>query len=139
MVWALDTLKVIIPMFIADRIFGIKEYPLIMVGTTALVGHCLPLFNKFEGGKGLTTIGGIILYITPKLYIIGAVLYLIRYPIKRTFFLWLTAALGFLVFCYLVRPLYPDNYVWIAYGLITALVVVLLVNLLKFLIKKKSI
>ncbi len=139
MVWALDTLNVIIPMFIADRIFGIKEYPLIMVGTTALVGHCLPLFNKFEGGKGLATIGGIILYITPKLYIIGAVLYLIRYPIKRTFFLWLTAALGFLVFCYLVRPLYPDNYVWIAYGLITALVVVLLVNLLKFLIKKKSI
>ena len=138
-VWALDTLKVIIPMFIADRFFGIKEYCLVMVGTTALVGHCLPLFNAFKGGKGLATIGGIILYVTPKLYLIGAVLYLMRYPIKRAFFLWLTAALGFLVFCYLVRPLYPDNYVWIAYGFITALVVVLLVNLLKSVIKKKAI
>jgi len=136
-VWTLDTLKVIIPMFIADRLFDIKEYRLIMVGTTALVGHCLPLFNAFKGGKGLATIGGIILYVTPKLYLIGAVLYFIRYPVKRPVFWWLTAVLGFLIFCLLVKPLYPENYVWIAYGLITALVVVLLVNLSKFVIKKK--
>ncbi len=133
-VFLLDTLKVIIPMFIAHKFLEIKEYPLIMVGTTAVVGHCLPLFNRFRGGKGLAAIGGIILYVTPKLYLIGAVLYFIRYPIKRAFFVWLTAVLGFLVFCFLVRPLYPENYVWIAYGLITALVVVLLVNALKFIL-----
>ena len=136
-VLVLDTLKVIIPMFIADRFFGINEYPLIMVGTSALVGHCLPLFNRFRGGKGLATIGGIILYVTPKLYLIGAVLYFIRYPVKKPLFWWLTAVLGFLISCLLIKPLYPENYVWIAYGLITALVVVLLVNLLKFVIKKK--
>jgi glycerol-3-phosphate acyltransferase PlsY len=138
-VWALDTLKVIIPMFIADRVFGIKEYPLIMVGTTAIVGHCLPLFNGFKGGRGLATIGGIILYIAPKLFLIGAVLYLARYPVKKGFFWWLTAILGLLVFCLLVKPLYPKDYVWIAYGLITALVIVILVNILKSAIKKKAI
>lgn len=74
LVWILDTVKGIIPMIIGDSL----GKPLILIagiGAAAIVGHCFSLFLKFKGGKGVATMGGVIIYLFPLIFPIGAILY----------------------------------------------------------------
>jgi glycerol-3-phosphate acyltransferase PlsY len=94
MVWGLDTIKGVIPMIVA----GILKQPLIVVsavGAAAIVGHCFSLFLKFKGGKGVATMGGVVLYLFPLLFPVGAVLYFWVQKMKRKPSI---IFLGFLIF-----------------------------------------
>ncbi len=59
-----DCLKGIIPMLFA-MIFGFQGAELALVGLSALIGHCFPIYLKFEGGKGVATALGVFLVISP--------------------------------------------------------------------------
>jgi glycerol-3-phosphate acyltransferase PlsY len=73
-VWALDTLKGLVPMTIASFL----NQPLIVissVGALAIAGHCFSIFLKFRGGKGVATMGSVVVYLFPLLFPVGGVLY----------------------------------------------------------------
>lgn len=38
---------------------------MLLYGTAMLVGHCLPVFHKFHGGRGIFTYTGFLLYFVP--------------------------------------------------------------------------
>lgn len=59
----IPTLLPLIPFFNAD------VYPL-LVGIFAVLGHTYPVFAKFKGGKAVATSGGIILGVSPLLFVI---------------------------------------------------------------------
>jgi glycerol-3-phosphate acyltransferase PlsY len=69
LVGILDMLKVILPVLALRLIFGPQPYPLIAtVGAT--IGHIWPVYYRFKGGGGYSTIFGGLLVITP----VGAVI-----------------------------------------------------------------
>lgn len=74
-VWILDTLKGVIPMFIAHRFLQLPVLAVALTGASAIAGHCWSIFLKFKGGKGVATMGGVTLYLLPVLFPLGALLY----------------------------------------------------------------
>ncbi|MCM8816832.1 MAG: glycerol-3-phosphate 1-O-acyltransferase PlsY [Candidatus Omnitrophica bacterium] len=68
LVWLGDTLKGAGSMAIAKS-FGItNEILLTVIGIAAVFGHCYPVFLKFKGGKGIATMGGVMLYLAPAVF-----------------------------------------------------------------------
>ncbi|MBM7572142.1 glycerol-3-phosphate 1-O-acyltransferase PlsY [Aquibacillus albus] len=64
-------------------LFGVEINPL-LIGVFAVIGHMYPIFANFKGGKAVATSGGIILGVSPFLFLIilitfFIVLYLSKY------------------------------------------------------------
>lgn len=51
-------------------LFGVDVHPLI-IGVAAVLGHCYPIFAGFRGGKAVATSGGVLLWISPILFVTG--------------------------------------------------------------------
>ncbi|MBU0482541.1 MAG: glycerol-3-phosphate 1-O-acyltransferase PlsY [Proteobacteria bacterium] len=63
-----DALKGLLPMLVVAHFPGElphREMVAMLSGTAALVGHCFPVYLKFQGGKGVATALGIYLYLAP--------------------------------------------------------------------------
>jgi len=56
-VMALDLLKVTLVVFLTSH-FGQGEYSVVLGGLAAAIGHCYPLFARFQGGKAVATMYG---------------------------------------------------------------------------------
>ncbi|WP_223700023.1 glycerol-3-phosphate 1-O-acyltransferase PlsY [Sutcliffiella deserti] len=50
-------------------IFASEIHPL-LAGAVAVVGHVYPVFAKFRGGKAVATSGGVLLFVSPLLFVI---------------------------------------------------------------------
>ncbi len=59
----LDALKGALPVWLAWRWFGPDMA--VTAGLGAVVGHCFPVWLKFQGGKGVATAAGVVLTLTP--------------------------------------------------------------------------
>ncbi len=68
MVWIGDTLKGAGSMAIAESAGIENEILLTFIGISAILGHCYPVFLKFKGGKGIATMGGVMLYLAPSVF-----------------------------------------------------------------------
>lgn len=73
--WILDMLKAILSVFIGFYIGG--EAFGAWCGFFAIVGHCYPVWLKFHGGKGISSLFGVLLSISPLAFIICGVEWLI--------------------------------------------------------------
>lgn len=63
-----DLLKGIMPMLLAAGLLGDQpdaEGWVMLCGGAAFLGHCFPVYLKFQGGKGVATALGIHLYLAP--------------------------------------------------------------------------
>jgi glycerol-3-phosphate acyltransferase PlsY len=60
---ALDLLKGALPVWLAERYFGPDMA--VVVGLGAVLGHCFPLWLRFQGGKGVATAAGVMIALTP--------------------------------------------------------------------------
>jgi glycerol-3-phosphate acyltransferase PlsY len=60
----LDTIKGLIPV-LAARYFHFDEPIVFLTGLAAVIGHILPIFAYFRGGKGVATSLGVILSVSP--------------------------------------------------------------------------
>ncbi len=67
-VWIGDTLKGAGSMAIAKSLGITNEIFLTIIGISAVLGHCYPVFLKFRGGKGIATMGGVMLYLAPAVF-----------------------------------------------------------------------
>lgn len=61
---ALDALKGIVVLVIASMI-GLSAETLWAIAVFAVIGHCYSPYLKFEGGKGVATAGGVLLFMLP--------------------------------------------------------------------------
>ena len=66
----LDFLKGLLPILAVKSLSNVNilhqpEFDIVIIASSAVAGHMWPLFLKFRGGKGISTIAGIILAIAP--------------------------------------------------------------------------
>ncbi|MCD6521234.1 glycerol-3-phosphate acyltransferase [Candidatus Calescamantes bacterium] len=100
-VWVLDTVKGVVPMFIAHKILHLPVLIIAITGALAIAGHCWSLFLKFKGGKGVATMGGVTLYLMPLLFPLGAILYFWVQGTGRKPVIIYSAFTIFFIACYL--------------------------------------
>lgn len=48
-----------------------------LCAAVAVIGHCWPVFLSFKGGKGVATCAGIVLYISPTIFIILVAIFIL--------------------------------------------------------------
>jgi len=77
-----DVLKGFVPVLIG-HVLGIHAFMLGIIGVAAILGHILPAFFKFEGGKGVATTFGAFLALSPIVGIVAIVVWLIVVLISR--------------------------------------------------------
>ncbi len=73
--WILDMLKAIAAVFVGVAIGG--EVFGAWCGFVAIVGHCYPVWLKFHGGKGISSLFGVLLAVSPVSFIICGIEWLI--------------------------------------------------------------
>jgi acyl phosphate:glycerol-3-phosphate acyltransferase len=70
-IYLLDFAKGFAPVVVLRRAFGDPAGPAtvpvsIVAGLAAFLGHCLPVWHGFRGGKGVATASGVIAALTPR-------------------------------------------------------------------------
>ncbi|MCK4395563.1 glycerol-3-phosphate 1-O-acyltransferase PlsY [candidate division WOR-3 bacterium] len=110
-VWILDTAKGALAMFISHRLFHSHLFLVALVGIAVVVGHCWPIFLKFRGGKGVSTSGGVFLYLLPWAFPIVIVAYFLiqRKPRSIT-----VVVSGFVISLALIFLIYHQEWRWLA-------------------------
>ena len=75
LVWILDMLKAIIAVFIGCAVAGVAFGA--WCGFAAIVGHCYPIWLKFHGGKGISSLFGVLLAVSPVSFLVCGVEWLV--------------------------------------------------------------
>lgn len=68
-----------------DPIMG-ETYPSLAAfasGFAALIGHIFPIWLKFRGGKGVASYFGMVLALSPMVFLIAASIWLVMFALKR--------------------------------------------------------
>lgn len=75
LVWILDMVKAIIAVllgrYIGGEVFGV------WCGFVAMLGHCFPIWLKFHGGKGVSSLFGVFLAVNPVMFVICGIEWLL--------------------------------------------------------------
>ena len=75
LVWLLDMLKAIIAVllgkYLAGDAFGA------WCGFAAIVGHCYPIWLRFKGGKGISSLFGVMLAMSPLVFVVCGIEWLL--------------------------------------------------------------
>ena len=74
-VWILDMLKAIIAVFIGSAVAGVAFGA--WCGFAAIVGHCYPIWLKFRGGKGISSLFGVLLAVSPVSFLVCGIEWLV--------------------------------------------------------------
>ncbi len=73
--WAGDVTKTLLALTVA-RSAGIENLTLLtLVGIAAILGHCYSVFLRFKGGRGVAVMGGVVLFLMPKLFLLALILW----------------------------------------------------------------
>lgn len=101
---ALDALKGIIVLVVA-YFSGMSEATLWGIAVLAVVGHCFSPYLNFEGGKGVATGMGVMIFMLPMETIIALVVWAVGAKIIRISSLSsLTALLALIVASFIIHP-----------------------------------
>lgn len=96
-----DMLKTLVAMAIGTALFGINGA--YIAGLFAIVGHVLPVFYGFKGGKGVASTAMVILYLNPIVFLILFLLFVL--------IVWSTKYLSLgSVICVLLFPLLMNRF-----------------------------
>jgi len=120
-VFALDMLKGTLPVILASQ-YTPNAWLIIAAGGAAAVGHMLPIFLKFKGGKGAATGLGVLLGIAPDVFLLAAVVaFLVIYITKYVSVGSICTAILVTASLYFLNR--PPAYIIVA-GLITLLLII---------------
>ncbi len=75
LVWLLDMAKAIAAVFVGKYIAGDAFGA--WCGFAAIVGHCYPIWLKFKGGKGISSLFGVLLAVSPLSFVICGIEWLL--------------------------------------------------------------
>ena len=105
----LDALKGIAVLALGKFAFELSEQTLWMLAILAVVGHCYSPFLKFEGGKGVATGMGVMLFMLPIETVIAIIVWFIAgKTIKISSLSSLVALLALLVSSFIIHPDIPE-------------------------------
>ena len=68
LVWLLDMAKAIAAVFVGKYVAGDAFGA--WCGFAAIVGHCYPIWLKFHGGKGISSLFGVLLAVSPMSFVV---------------------------------------------------------------------
>ncbi len=111
-----DLGKGVLPVILAHSADIEPQWPAV-VGLAAVLGHCFPLFLRFRGGKGVTTTVAILLTLSPKIFLIFIIIWLVVLLLQgRMSLASLTAAAATPLFSELTRTPVPGmlTFSWMA-------------------------
>ena len=75
LVWILDMLKAIVAVFIGEYVAGDAFGA--WCGFVAILGHCYPVWLKFKGGKGISSLFGTLLAVSPLSFVVCGIEWLL--------------------------------------------------------------
>lgn len=103
----LDAFKGLLIILIA-KWFGLSVSALWTIGVLAVLGHCFSPYLKFEGGKGVATAVGVLLYFLPVETLIALALwYLLGRTVRISSVSSLGALVGLIIASYLIHYDFP--------------------------------
>lgn len=101
---ALDALKGILVLVIANMV-GVSEATLWGIAVIAVIGHCFSPYLGFEGGKGVATGMGVMMFMLPVETLISLVVWAIAAKVIRISSLSsMTALLALVVASFILKP-----------------------------------
>ncbi|MBX7101951.1 MAG: glycerol-3-phosphate 1-O-acyltransferase PlsY [Myxococcaceae bacterium] len=83
MVLLLDALKGLLPVLLARVLVPEEPWLHAGVGLAAFLGHCFPVWLRFEGGKGVATALGVLLVLLPWAALAGFAVYAVIFAVWR--------------------------------------------------------
>ena len=99
----LDALKGLSVIVVADFI-GLSVQTQWMIGILAIVGHCFSPYLKFEGGKGVATAVGVVIYFLPiETFIALALWYTLGRTVRISSVSSLGALLGLIIASFIIN------------------------------------
>jgi glycerol-3-phosphate acyltransferase PlsY len=81
--FALDFLKGLLPVLIAQHVFKTGEVVSLVVVFATIIGHIFPVFLNFKGGKGVSTAAGAIMALAPWALITALVVWVVVFLVSR--------------------------------------------------------
>ena len=78
-----DTMKSFLPLLAIKTWLAPTPTQLGIASAVAIMGHCYPIYLKFEGGKGVATALGIFLVISPKAVLVALIVFVLTVVITR--------------------------------------------------------
>ena len=104
---ALDALKGVIVLVIASLV-GVSEETKWAIAVLAVLGHCFSPYLKFEGGKGVATGFGVLLYMLPLESIVGFLFWFLAAKfIKISSLSSLIGLMALLIASFIIHPDIP--------------------------------
>ncbi|MDQ7067073.1 MAG: glycerol-3-phosphate 1-O-acyltransferase PlsY [Sulfurimonas sp.] len=101
---ALDALKGVLVLLVATMM-GMSESTLWAIGVLAVVGHCFSPYLGLEGGKGIATGMGVMMFMLPQETLIALVVWgVLAKTIKISSISSLTAVLILLISSFIIHP-----------------------------------
>jgi len=105
---ALDALKGVVVLFIATML-NLEAQTLWMIAILAVIGHCYSPYLKFEGGKGVATGMGVLLFMLPVETIIAMIVWFIAgKTIKISSVSSLLGLIALAIASFIIHPDIPD-------------------------------
>ena len=101
---ALDALKGVVVLIVA-HFFGLSEATLWGIAVLAVIGHCFSPYLNFEGGKGIATGMGVMMFLLPIETLIALVVWgVLAKTLKISSVSSLTGVLALLVSSFFIHP-----------------------------------
>lgn len=121
-VFFLDFLKAFLPVFLIKQYTDVTEATLAICAILAVIGHILPVWLKFKGGKGVSCALGIVAAISPQIFLLVALSWVLIFYFTRISSL--SALISFTMLPFFMYFLYPfDNkFVLLAYLLVVIII-----------------
>lgn len=116
----LDLLKGAIPVWIAMLVSTDVDFPVVIFGVVAAIGHVYSIFLKFKGGKAVATGGGAILAAAPFIFLVVLATFLITLKLSK--YVSLGSVLAAVAL--LISVLFTGDLFMIGFGIILGIIVI---------------
>ena len=85
LVFAVDLAKGLIAVWLGMALTGYQAWVIPVAGAAAVLGHCWPVYVGFRGGMGVSTAGGIFLWVLPGGVVVFTAIWLAARALLRHF------------------------------------------------------
>ncbi|MEK4555322.1 glycerol-3-phosphate 1-O-acyltransferase PlsY [Jeotgalicoccus sp. FSL K6-3177] len=116
----LDLLKGAVPVWVAMLVSTDVDFPVVIFGVVAAIGHVYSIFLKFKGGKAVATGGGAILAAAPIIFLIVLATFLITLKLSK--YVSLGSVLAAVAL--LISVMFTGDLFMIGFGIILGIIVI---------------
>lgn len=116
----LDLLKGAIPVWVAMLVSTDVDFPVVIFGVVAAIGHVYSIFLKFKGGKAVATGGGAILAANPIIFLVLITTFLITLKVSK----YVSLSSVFAAIALIISVMFTGDPFMIGFGIVLGIIVV---------------